>query len=187
MSETKWNLSNKAEVTRLFAIGAFGNAAGQWDYPESALRAGSRLFAIRYRGPGSNGVCEYDIPWYHLTEKWWRITGTRGHHIDFYISDCSNPNSLVIQGEVCLTTRGIRLEYTTVQKKMRLALKEERLFAERTAARCILRHHLDGSGLDRIDEILTQHPDAVIEFSCWSVSWGDQPGERTIIWEVREY
>lgn len=51
----------------------------------------------------------------------------------------------------------------------------------------LLNQYLDPSSRDDVDELFDLYPDAVIEFSAFSVNTGNIPGRNTIIWEVRCY
>ena len=58
---------------------------------------------------------------------------------------------------------------------------------EGSAARMILRRHLNASSLDDLDVLLAKYPDHVVELSACEECIGTIPHRNAVVWEVRKY
>lgn len=96
-------------------------------------------------------------------------------------------NGVTIQGEVQRQPGGLYLRYTTVDKPMRVAWKDEERHAHGLAAQALIQHHMDAASWDDLNELLDAYDGAVIEFSCHSHDVGVCLRRNTIFWEVRHY
>ena len=182
-------LLNKEIGIRKFSEGAFGNKVKTY-FSLEELHADPHAPAaigIRYRGSGG-GKCQYDIPLEDIDTAWQQWIDEGYSEDRMFMNDSSNYDShLLIQGEICTSHRGVELRYSTIKKKMRLALAEKEEYTYGLKAKTLLRHFLDPSSYDTLFELLDVYEDHVIEFSTWDRGFGDIPSRNTIIWEVRKY
>lgn len=58
---------------------------------------------------------------------------------------------------------------------------------ERTAARMVLRKHLNADSLADLESLLSLYPGHVVELSACEQRFGTVPGRNAIVWEVRNY
>lgn len=184
----------KRDMTRRWIAGEFGNKIDAWPSVTQFMAdcnanrwPQDRPVALRNYEPGSPH-CYYDLLPNDAVNLYGKLIFLDGVAPDsIYVNDSCNPDDkLVIQGEVSREPGGLHLRYSTVQKKMRLALAEDERYAIGAAANAILDHYVDASSREWIDELLDRYPDHVIEFSTFSVPWGSL-NLPTIIWEVRMY
>lgn len=184
------NISSKTTAIHLFKNGMFGNKVKTYWNLEALCKDPNppRYLGIRYMGVTGANRCQYDIPLKDVKGTWnsWIKDGFEESRM--FLNDSDNyDKSLLIQGEVSESERGIELRYSTIKKKMRDALAEKEEYTYGIKAKFLLKNFLDPTSYDTIFELLNKYQSHVIEFSCWDKSIGDIPSRNTIIWEVRNY
>ena len=172
----------KAEFYGRWFNGEFGNFPRSWntlsDFLESDYHG---LLSVRSKTPG--GPC-----WYNVDSKEVRKAVFTQSNLAF--NESMPDDKLVIQGQAWRDETGLRLEYCcTPNLKFREAIgnPENMRQATRLEAAFLLKQHLDPNSYDDLMELLTQYPDAHIEFSAYSINVGVCPNRGTVIWEVRNY
>lgn len=135
---------------------------------------------IRLRQPGFN--THYNLPIEQLDDVLADLAAKGCDTSRCYFNEAAPDDALVLQGELI----GHSLMYTTAKKPMKLGFAEETRYAEGAATEAILRWACNGPSYDDMQELRSRHPDAIIEFGCYSVCLGSQPDRNTIFWEIRE-
>lgn len=171
----------KVDFSRRYAAGEFGNASPTWhDLDAFVVSEYSGLVHLRNRVAGG-------ATYYNQTpgeaENLWRSQNDRTM---WYCSAMAPSKKTTFQGEVIQLPSGLELTYTTVAKPMRDALRERTQYASRLVARLLLEHYMDPVDYDWLQVLLERYDGHVVEFSCYSVSFGTL-GRRTVIWECRMY
>ena len=182
----------KVDFVERYAAGEFGNASPTWnsleewkaDHPNPQGLVDS-LYHIRNRVAGAS-------TWYNVTDIsvpcYWRQAIERGYHpSQLYISQMAPTKLTLFQGEVQRGIWGCDLLYTTVQKPMRDALREQSTSINGVLALFLLRRFLCSNSYEWLQHLLDTYEDHVVEFSTYSVEWGTVPGYNTVFWEVRRY
>ncbi|MDD5700087.1 MAG: hypothetical protein PHH00_02755 [Candidatus Nanoarchaeia archaeon] len=184
----------KREFYELYDLGLFGNKALAWDSYDELIQSGFRgEVCIRGRGI-SRKEARYNIPLSRVRQEIESLI-QKGYPEERLRFNQSMPDyALLIQGEVVRHVRhppdyagALELTYTTVQKPMNEALREEMKFAGGIVAQIILQEKLDESSFADLWVLLELYPDAVVEFSTYAVKVGDIPNRNTVFWEVRNY
>jgi hypothetical protein len=174
-------IPNKREFYRLWRAGLLGNRPRTWPTYEALLASGY-VGTVTIRSVGAaGGKTRYRVPLAEVPEylKTWVGTPT--------FNESAPDDMLVIQGEVMRSETGLVLAYdTTPDMPMNVARHQFRT-AGPLYAKLLLDHHLSPASRDDLNAIWDLYPDAVIEFSTYSVKVGDQPHRNTLIWEVRDY
>lgn len=143
-------------------------------------------FMIRTTRPG--GICLPDIPWMDLYHKTTAISTHHGYRQDEFIYTPMFPDHLLrLQGYVYRTIHGLHLEYaTTPGVVMREAMKHPKV-AVGLRASILMQVNMNYADWEEINWLLDQYPDAIVEFTSYSVFVGSLPGRNTVVWEVRNY
>lgn len=103
------------------------------------------------------------------------------------VSEAAPDEYIVAQGEVCRHIGGLEMRYSTLKTAMRNALPVSQHHASGLRAKMLIEHWMSPSSLNDLNELLDTYPDAVIEFSIYSIELGSCPHRNTLIWEVRNY
>jgi hypothetical protein len=176
-------IANKKQCSAMFASGCFGNHLRQWPDIESVLKSGySGKLMLRSMGVGGGRVIS------NLSVE--EASGIRGFvpGLNYFSEQLNDPDeyTVILQGEVFRSYRGLDLTYTKVNAPMREALSKRTDYAHGLTALMMLRNYCCPRGLDCIQELLDIYEDHVIEFTCVDKPFGSL-GWSTIIWEVRSY
>jgi hypothetical protein len=169
-----------------YQAGRFGNRAPTWNtINELADSSYSGLVHIRNRVAG--GPTWYDVPADKVARVYCEVT-QQGllRPADAYFSGMAPTALTTIQGEVRRSERGLDLTYSRVAKPMRQSLLEGSRSACGLIAQELLRYYMDAPSYDWLNELLTEYPESVVEFSCYGTRWGTL-GLNTVFWEVRNY
>lgn len=177
----------KEENYKLYEAGAYGNKIRTWKNLEG-------LKASDFTG---NVVIRYKV-----VDRPLSLRGVGVEHIDQYITELeaegynrelmtfnemAPDQYLTIQGEVMLSPRHYTLTYSDVPTLMKLAFKQRRIYSEGVEAMMLLRRHMEPASYDDLQDIFDEHPDCIVEFSCYSITLGSCPRRNTVFWEVRSY
>lgn len=177
----------KSDMYRRWLLGEFGNRLRCWeslgDWFESGFRGN---VGLRYKVPGSP-FCKYDIPWENVHLVYGEFLDKGADHAKITIGEAAPDQHIMMQGEVMLSTRHYELHFSLHKAQMRDALKACPEWAHGIDAVVIMKHFMDPSSYNDIQEMLDTYQDHVIEFSCYSINLGDIPHRNTLIWEVRKY
>jgi|SRR6185369_187923 len=190
---TREPVRTKRDFVKRYAAGEFGNASPTWLDPErfkeEAPRNGS-LFHLR-NGAVAGGKSYYKQPFLRAYMYWKNAPNTIGGRIEDWYTSMQIPplveQSLLLQGEVMRTERGLYLYYTRVKEPMRIALARESASVFGILAVSLLREALCSNSYDWLNELLDLYPDHVVEFSAYERRWGTLPNFNTVFWEVRNY
>lgn len=176
----------KEDFVRRYQAGEFGNHAPTWDSINDWAQAQfiyrgcfDKKFHLRNRIAG--GPTYYNLGCLELTSY---LTNLRSH-TNWYVSEMAPTEQTLIQGELQLSCNHYDLFYSTVAKPMRASLLEGGKHVTGLLAKALLQKFMTPSDYDWVQELLTNYPDHVIEFSCYSTCWGTIPNSNTVIWEVR--
>ena len=105
-----------------------------------------------------------------------------------YLSEATPDKLTIIQGEFCdLAGVGPYLHYSRDPTNMVAALRGPNTREARgIVALEILRHEMDDAGFENLQNLRTEYPGHVIEFSVFSKGVGVR-GWRSCFWECRDY
>lgn len=100
--------------------------------------------------------------------------------------------SITLQGEIMLTELGLYLRYGVLQVHQRELWKLESNYQQAgfvqnlfgLQASLILKRYMDTSSWEKLNEILAEYEDAIVEFTCFDRKVG-QLKWNTVFWEVR--
>ena len=180
---------NKRDMTERWNRGEFGNKIRVWPSIKEFLDdedLPQDTFTLRSYEPGSPH-CAYDLTPRQLRDRCFVLACDGVDMSQFYVNESASlDDKLLLQGEVCRSHRGLELRCSTVKKKMRLAFAKRVEDIHGLRANIILKCAMDPVAYDWVMELLDRYPDHVVEFSTWSVPFGDL-GWNTIVWEVRKY
>lgn len=178
-------IHSKALFFELWEAGVLGNRTNLWDDAQTAFDSRAPEIGFRQIGKSGGGAWE-KVPrdQVFVTAERWSKLGRR------YILDDGCPdNKRTMQGEIIRTHRGLEGWLETEGKfAMRPAMAaghmKHRGYLE---CRMLLARYMDPSSRDDLDALLELHPDAAVEFSCFSVNVGIFPHRNCIFWETRDY
>lgn len=158
----------------LLQRGCFGNTARTWNSYEELIASGyNGLVGIRSLEVG--GIF---LPYQTIQQA--PRTASK-------YSEMQEDSSVLLQGELYRSVEGLYLLASTVKSHMREALRLGGKHYWLIAAYAQLHTYLWPSDYDALMELLSEYPESVIEFSCYSKAVGIIPNRNTIIWEVRNY
>lgn len=183
---------NKRDFTLRYAAGEFGNASPTWlslgAFRQYKPQGYGELFHLR-NGFKPGGMTFYKQSQSAVFERWANME-TR-EQSNWYCSMQVPPEveaTLLIQGEVMRTERGLYLYYSTIAKPMREALKERADSVYGIMSSSLLWHYLCPNSYEWLMELLDRYPDHVAEFSTFGRPWGTlYPRFNTVFWETRLY
>jgi hypothetical protein len=172
-------IATKKAYYRLWRAGVLGNRPRTWKDAET-LRASGWSGPVVMRSTQVGWKTLYGITVREALDRAATVPGAT-------FNECLPDHLLLIQGEAQRSERGIDLHYSFTQKPMKLALAAAPRSASGLYAKMLLDHFLWPTSRDDLDALWDLYPDAVIEFSTYSIAIGDQPHRNTLIWEVRDY
>jgi len=179
-------VGSKRKFYELWHAGVLGNRPATWRSVEEAVRSGHTRFGIREVGKTGGGKFQIVYGTDALIEEMrrWRLEN-RAFSIDGGVLN----ETVLLQGEMCRTTRGLEGMFavrsgTDIREAFRRGLFKPKRGLEVYA---LLQHFMDPSSRDDIDAIWDLFPESVIEFACFPENVGVLPHRNTIIWEVRNY
>lgn len=181
-------VKSKAEMYPLYEAGKFGNKLESWSSVDEYLSSGSpKSVGLRYKGQtGGLWFQSYLKPTeVRAVADRWLTEGAKESLI--VVSEAAPDEYIIAQGEVCRYLWGLELRYSTVKTAMRKALATEQHHARGLRAKMLLESWMSPGSLNDLNELLDTYPDAVIEFSTFSIELGSCPHRNTLIWEVRNY
>lgn len=195
-------ITTKSQMYAALARGDFGNTIQQWFDSDDWWRDhsdenGSRLaggvpqwWGVRSMTPG--GPCRLNCPVAEVIDTaadFYR----RGHRVNIslmvdkvatvaaWFEVWDSPTGLVVEGIEYPDTAG----GWTWRNSMPDPARRRRW--ELTAARAVLRRHLNDNDREDLETLVAEYPDHVIEFSALDRCLGTVPHRRCVIWEVRNY
>lgn len=194
----------KKDFYARYIMGGFGNKPRTWaDWKELAESDYNGLVTARDMKPG--GPCHYRVPARDIRAayKHWQRWKDAENHLyvplpqqraafspaAFRYNESMPDEHLVLQGNVWMGERGLRLEYSC-EKNIghRDAVNQPYLKeAEGLLTYSLLRVHLYPSSFEDLMELLDEYEGATIEFSAYSRSVGVIPHRNVIFWECRAY
>lgn len=165
----------------------FGNRIGMWQSLRDLLESGYEgTVTVRSRRPG--GPCLYGVWVQDAASVSAELALLHGFAVSELAYNESAPDQdLLFQGEVTRLPSGLSLYGSAAKRPMREALRASGEHYDGVAALGRLRHYCNPNGLDMIESLLEDYPDAVVEFGCYSRHLGVLPFHNTIVWELRNY
>jgi hypothetical protein len=179
-------ITTKARYYAAFERGDFGNRTETFtDVARSREFPEGTLFAIRGTGIGFKTRYNLDSRDLEVHSRLLDENGIlpRGSQ---HFSVMAPDHSIVWQGELMRTDRGLYAYYSRLKAPMKTALTEQPEHAYGLAAECLL-SHLDPSSRDDLRELECDYPNHVIELSVYDRFVGVVPNRNTIFWEARLY
>ena len=186
----------KQDFVRRYKQGEFGNRAPTWEnvddfmwkWDEFKERRG--LYHLRSKNPG--GIGWYNLEWEDVGVKiWLAVEGLHLPRSDFYVSEMApHAEHGTFQGELWIGLKGLHLEYYLGHLPMRDAMKQwsnRGWILEGLSAKGFIQRCMDPWSYEWVQQLLTDYPGHIIEFSCFDCYWGTVPRRNTVIWEVRNY
>lgn len=119
--------------------------------------------------------------------RYWNMVGEGFPASKLYFGESTDESTLVFQGEVYLSERGLYLYASTVKGlNCRDAMRDSRSFSlEGLEAKLWLTTLMSPPAYDDLLELLESYPGAVVELSTFRKKVGWAEGRNTVIWEVR--
>lgn len=173
-------IRTKAENTRLWQAGAFGNRIPVWDALGDVPDHVPGGVTVRCTVPGARW-CAYNVPRADLEERVREFTADGAPPGSLYFSG-TLPDREVLQGE----WDGLTLTYGLGRGKFRQAIRQNRQ-AFGPAARLLMKAAMDPASYDDLLALEEAWPGHVVEFTVYDTDVGDLRGRNTMFWEVRRY
>ncbi len=182
---------NKQDMYRRLASGEFGNTTPQyfsiaeWEKSGDAGRCG--FWGVRTLRPG--GPCRLNCPTNEVTTTALQLGEAynismmvdRFATVTAYLEIWDSPLGLVVEGvEYPKTDEG-----WTWRNSMPDPQRRKQWMG--TAARMVLRRHLNENSLSDLHTLIELYPDHVIELSALDRCIGKIPHRNAVLWEVRAY
>ena len=180
----------KQDFVRRYAAGEFGNMPPTWQTLEEYLRSGYvGLIHIRNRTKG--GQTWYNVPHTEVENLWNKLIKTAAENgvspKTLYISGMGPEDKKIFQGEVQRGLWGLDLHYNLEALPMRLVSPKDWYNTRGLTANLLIDSYMCQRSNQWLEYLLEEYPGHVIEFSTYSMQWGNVPGYNTVFWEVRNY
>jgi hypothetical protein len=177
----------KADGSRRYREGEFGNASPSWDNYDEFIANAPRFALYHLRnGAVAGGKTYYKQTRYEAWRRWIAMADFKDWFVSMQIP-YDVERTLQIQGEVMDTEQGLSLFYTHIAKPMRDALREEAHSVYGIIAYSLLRTYLCANSYEWLMELLRRYSGHVVEFSTFGRKWGTVLHYNTVFWEVRNY
>lgn len=169
-------ITSKHQMYRLLKAGILGNTLRTWETLDEYLSDGApRNVALRTREQGGPFIQNLSPS---QVKKHWSPR--------FFISEHAPDYALTLQGEVQQSPNYIDLFCSTQSGyTMRDGLRKHGRMEYGYRAVSLMKINMDPGSFEWINILLNDHPDSVIEFSCYPWAVGKIPNRNTLIWEVR--
>lgn len=181
-------IRTKAEFLTLSREGLLGNTFRSWPTLEALATSGYRgWLTIRALSRDSRFLVPWVPPGKVLRElRRLKQQGARVEHL--YFQEVPSPTvNRTLNAEAKRSVRNLCMKFgTDVQLSLREDLEQNGRHAFGAAAIAIIRTRAGDDGYESLGEIWDRYPDSVIEFSAYERPVGTL-GQRTIVWEVRNY
>jgi len=182
---------NKKSNLNLFSTNAFGAKSPSWNTLQEVRESNYKEKVVLRTTMGGNGLCCYDL----TIEEAENVVKNCGIDPSFiYFNATTDDNFLVLQGEYMesIIVKDSKVyaccfTYTTIKKKMRIALKEESHVEYGIQARKLLIEAMTPSSWSDFEAVLENFPNHIVEVSVYNNNYGDILGRNAIVWEVRTY
>lgn len=185
----KLRINSKPEYYHLARQGLLGNTIRQWTVEEFCrivqTSPGSvpRRVAVRGRTPACAKYQGYDLTHGQAITRCWQA-GFRGHQV--FIDEQAPDHRCLIKGEVMRDERYWYMRYDcTPGLRMREAYPIMK-HAWGLTVECLLKHFMDASSWDCLQDLFDRYPEACVEFSVYDHAVGHYQW-NTVFWEVRNY
>lgn len=175
---------------RMLASGEFGNTTpqyfdvSQWEADPKAQRIDQ--WGVRTLQPG--GPCRLFCPRGEVRATCGKPEfAAAGVNISMMVDVVTN---VTLWGEVYDGPQGLivyGIEYPAKGLSWRQEMPYRGRHWEGTAARLLLRKHLNANSLDDLWILMDRWPEHVYEFSATESCLGSVPGRNAVVWEVRAY
>jgi len=183
------HINSKAEYYALARRHLLGNTIQQWTYCEFSSRMQDPIrireiparVALRGLTPQSKSLQAYDLT---PAQAWSRAAASCHPSEDILIDEQAPDHLSTLKGEVMRTERYLYMRYDqTPGLRMRAAYPTMK-HVEGLRAVNLLKQHMDNPSWECLQDLFDRYPDAMIEFSCYSIPVGRFKW-NTITWEVR--
>lgn len=180
-------VSSKRTMYRLLAAGAFGNTIPQHftvaDWVSSGDAAKYAFWGVRSQIPG--GPCRLYCPTAEVEET------AISFECDFNISMMIDAvTSVTLWADVWESPTGLvvyGIEYPPRGSSWRKLMPTEGRHWHGTAAKMMLRKHLNPNSIEDLDAVLEEYDGHVLELSATEDCVGLIPHRNHVVWEVRSY
>jgi hypothetical protein len=183
-------ITHKAHMYKLLARGALGNTTPQYfsveEWEASPEYDKYEWWGVRTLTPG--GPCRLNCPKGEIAATA-RSQEFSAHGVNISCM-LDRIRTVTLWGEVCELPSGLTaygIEYPPKNGSWRALMPFQGKTWEGTAARLLLRRHLNENSYDDLCDLLDKWPGHVVEFSAVDGMFGTMPGRNAIIWEVRQY
>ncbi len=174
-------VDTKRKMYDLVERGRFGNYPRWWrsieDVDASGYRGHVSLRSLQVMNP----VRLYHVPVCELRDRVRKLPASQ-QQAGIVFSESPPDDKRGIQGE----WDGFNLHYTYNRQPMRLALEAEPNHISGPRARLLLRSQMHLGDYEWLDDLLTDFPEHIIEFSTFTIPVG-QLLTNMFVWEVRAY
>lgn len=192
-------IRNKVDMYRRLAAGEFGNTIRQWfcveeweAYVSKRIEYAGEMppalasWGVRTLTPG--GPCLLYCP-FTLVRPTVQEFERAGHRVNIsqmidviytitaWLEVWDSPTGLVVEG----------IEYPARGDSWRARMPVDRRAWQGTAAKMILRKHLNPNAMDDLESLIARYPGHVIELSACEECVGVVPDRNAVVWECRQY
>lgn len=188
LSRVHGRIASKAEYYALARRHLLGNTIRQWTWEDFQVELNPpRTVGVRSLTTTSQAVQRYDLAYFDLHNhiascaKWYNINPN-----DILIDEQAPDHLSTLKGEVMRTERYLYMRYDqTPGLRMRQAYPTMKHMEGLSVVR-MLKHYMDNDSWEMLNDMFDRYPDAMVEFSCYSVRLG-RFGLNTIFWECRTH
>lgn len=189
------SVKSKRENWQRASAGWYGNRLRSWDTLKD-LRASGWDGLVTVRSLlGGGGPCVYDVGAEEVGDVLMDLMELMGRpESDFCFNEGASDGRVLYQGEYLNDVVEVdgrvymgAFHFSTVQRKMRNALRESARTVYGLAALLALRSGLTPSSAADLEALIDAYPYHVFEVSVYSGTLGDLPGRNAIVWEIRQY
>lgn len=184
----------KATYYQRWFAGEFGNVPQVWTTVEDLLKSGwqgrvTLRSTVRDAYLPRHGIPVSDVPVSEVPRTVTELSRLGVETSKITVNETMPDKRLLIQGELYRMDNGqLTFFYSTSPGRLNESLVKDgrSLFGLQARLALGIVQREDPTTFDDLQLLLDRYPEAVIEFSTWSVKVG-RLNRKSIIWEVREY
>jgi hypothetical protein len=182
------NITNKYQNYKLWSSGFFGNKLQMWRTVDAYKESGYiNTVSLRYLGDSGGMWCKFDVTSAMIDNVVSQWISEGADYSRIMVNEGALDETIALQGELLNDTFFDYFLYSTVQLKMRDALKKESKVARGLVAKHLLIGYMTPSSWSDFEVLLDQYPGHVFEVSVYNKCFGDTPGRNAVVWEIRKY
>lgn len=181
-------IRDKTTMYELLASGRLGNHTPQWfsvaEWERDPARPDVPLWGVRSALAGGCPKSRLDVPTAEVGPLFREWFGGSGGNISPMVDHMMTARFQVWDGFRGLYVWAV-VGHTGL--KWRPAFASVSTHHEGTAARQLLRRHLNENSYHDVEELFEKYPGHVVEMTALDRCFGLVPGRNAVVWEVRDY